>query len=208
MGATRDVQTTDTNPDTTDRAVASDPRVERSKAKVMEAVLELMTERGPRGVTVDAVAEQSGVAKSTIYRHWSSRAELVTAVIRRAKPAIEVPPTDSFGDALRAVMHQVADALSCPQWSQVFPLMAAMRQTMPDVAEMIDEDHRQRLEIIAAVLALGVAEGRLEPDIDPLVTLYLLGGPLIMATVGGRPQMLHELADRSVDQFLAAHPAG
>ena len=54
-----------------------DPRVARSRAAVLAATVDLLGELGHAGTTVEAIAERSGVAKTTIYRHWPSRAPLL-----------------------------------------------------------------------------------------------------------------------------------
>src|SRR6516162_10898962 len=52
-------------------------RVRRSKEAVLTVTLRLMFEEGIGGVSVDEVARRSGVAKTTIYRHWPSRSALL-----------------------------------------------------------------------------------------------------------------------------------
>ncbi|MDO9175716.1 MAG: helix-turn-helix domain-containing protein, partial [Actinomycetota bacterium] len=61
----------------------------RSRACLLAAATELLVETGVRGVTVDAVAERSGVAKSTLYRHWGSVQELLVDVMRANVPEPE-----------------------------------------------------------------------------------------------------------------------
>ncbi|MBN2623081.1 MAG: helix-turn-helix transcriptional regulator, partial [Acidimicrobiales bacterium] len=51
-----------------------DPRIERSREQILAAAIDLLREVGYGGLTIEAVAARSGVAKSTIYRHWSSKA--------------------------------------------------------------------------------------------------------------------------------------
>jgi AcrR family transcriptional regulator len=51
--------------------------VEKTRRRVIVATVELIDRVGYRSVTIDAVARASGVSKSTIYRHWSSRNGLV-----------------------------------------------------------------------------------------------------------------------------------
>ncbi|KHF34924.1 Bacterial regulatory protein, tetR family [Paenibacillus sp. P1XP2] len=48
-------------------------RVERSRHNVLTTAFELLSEGGVNGFTVDEVARRSGVAKTTIYRHWPTR---------------------------------------------------------------------------------------------------------------------------------------
>lgn len=49
-----------------------DARVRHSREIVMATTYELLAEEGLAGVTVDAIARRSGVAKTTIYRHWAA----------------------------------------------------------------------------------------------------------------------------------------
>lgn len=53
-----------------------DARVARTHAAVMQAATDLLVEGGPNAMTVDAVVARSGVAKSTVYRHWATRDDL------------------------------------------------------------------------------------------------------------------------------------
>ena len=52
----------------------------RTREAVLTAATDLLVEGGPSAVTIDAVVARSGVAKSTIYRHWESRDEVLVAV--------------------------------------------------------------------------------------------------------------------------------
>src|SRR5271157_53993 len=54
-----------------------DERVRKSKEAVLATTHQLMSEAGLGGVSIDAVSKRSGVAKTTIYRHWPSRSALL-----------------------------------------------------------------------------------------------------------------------------------
>ena len=64
-----------------DRDRDCDPRVARSRAAVISAATELLVDAGPNAVTIDAIVARSGVAKSTIYRHWASRDDVLLDVM-------------------------------------------------------------------------------------------------------------------------------
>ncbi|WP_063058510.1 TetR/AcrR family transcriptional regulator [Nocardia sienata] len=78
------------------------PRDERITA----ATLELLRAKGPKAVTVEAVAALSGVAKTTIYRRYSNRGEMLTSSLGSiAEP--ELPPgTASLPTVMRWVVEQ------------------------------------------------------------------------------------------------------
>ena len=57
--------------------MATDPRMARTRERVLGAAWELLNEVGFDGVTVELVSERSGVARSTLYRHWRSMPEVL-----------------------------------------------------------------------------------------------------------------------------------
>lgn len=77
--------------------------------RVIVATVELIDKVGYRSVTVDAVARASGVSKSTIYRHWSSRnGLLLEAFTSYVDESTEVADTgDAIAD-LRTYLRKIA----------------------------------------------------------------------------------------------------
>src|SRR5918994_4065001 len=85
---------------------ARPPRLVRPRAAALDAGVELLVEGGPNAVTVKAVAQRSGVAKTTIYRQWRSRDDLVADVIGEVAASPPAPPPDmAFEPALRSLMR-------------------------------------------------------------------------------------------------------
>src|SRR5215472_5222689 len=88
-----------------------DARVRHSKDVVMATTYKLLSEEGLAGVTVDAVARRSGVAKTTIYRHWPSREALLLDACARKGPRFDIPDAESFPGDLRALVERVVEQL-------------------------------------------------------------------------------------------------
>ena len=153
---------------------------------MVRAATELLVESGPRAVTVDAVADRSGVAKSTLYRHWASRDDMLIDVVRRNIPVLDDPIlTDGFETALRKFIGQAATTLADPEWSRIIPAMMSLR--------------------VEAILQVGVDEGRLPADIDTKAAATLLFGPLLYAALTGGHEQVVSLADFAVDRFIASY---
>lgn len=72
---------------------SSDPRALRTREVVLAAAAELMHERGFGGCTIDALIERTGVAKTTIYRHWPGRAELLADTVNTIVKQRPLPNT-------------------------------------------------------------------------------------------------------------------
>ncbi|MBP7929331.1 MAG: TetR/AcrR family transcriptional regulator [Acidimicrobiia bacterium] len=182
-----------------------DPRVARSRSKVLEAATELLVEGGHRAVTVDAVAERSGVAKSTMYRHFPSRTELLVNVLRHNMPTLDLEvPEGSFEDAMRVVMSRAVASMDNPDWARMLPALMSLKNTLPDIRELTQADRECRLSLLRAVLARGIDEGLVPPDTDPTLIMNLLIGPLMFAAMNNELDGLNELADAVTEQFLAS----
>ncbi|MGB3735046.1 MAG: TetR/AcrR family transcriptional regulator [Ilumatobacter sp.] len=187
------------------------PRVARSRAKILAAATDLLVESGARSVTVDAVEAASGVAKSTLYRHFSSRDDLLVAVVRSSLPDITEPDLSvGFEQALRGLVDSAARAFADPNWARIFPAVVSLRTSMPDLDEFIQADKADRQEALARVLDLGVSDGSLPGPIDIQVATNLLVGPLVFAAITGRgdssdADALAELARFVVDRFVGSY---
>lgn len=184
-----------------------DPRIARSRARLLGAATELLLAGGPRAVTVDAVAEMSGVAKSTLYRHWSSVTELLLDVVRAQVPAPTAIDLDAgFEPALRSWIDQAVVALSSSDWVRTLPVMMELRAHSPQMAELLEVDFADKLATVAAILAVGAAERRLPRRLDPRLVTQALVGPLVLAALNGDQAHLRTLADFVVERFLASYP--
>jgi AcrR family transcriptional regulator len=184
--------------------------VARSRAKVIDAATQLLIEAGPRAVTVDAVVERSGVAKSTLYRHWSSREDLLVEVMRCNVPDVPPPPDDlPFEAALRRLVHDLANVLSSPDWRAIMPALMMLQQHMPELARIAHDDRMEKFDILGAVLQRGVDEGVLPEALDHELVARVLIGPIFFAVVSGRTDEVDvdvdATADFVVDRFLASY---
>jgi AcrR family transcriptional regulator len=196
--------------DATASAEAScvDPRVARSRSAVLAAATELLVEAGPRAVTVDAVSERSGVAKSTLYRHWESRTALLIDVMSCNVPVV-APPDAALGfrEALRTLVRSVASTLATAEWAALMPALMSLQQQVPELRRLSEADRERKVGALAAVLDLGVAEGVLPPGLDPALVATVVIGPVVFTVLGGGLADLDAVAEYTVERFLASYTA-
>ena len=187
-------------------APTPDPRVVRSRAAVLEAGVELLVEGGPNAVTVEAVAQRSGVAKTTIYRQWASRDDLVVDVIAEVARDVPSPPADMpFEPALRMLMHASCEQARDDRLRRAFPaLLLAKTQQQSGLDNLRTQTQDEQEARIRDLLRRGVEEGQLAPNVTIEDALLQLLGPLILIT-SGIHDFDDDVADRIVDLFLASH---
>lgn len=181
-----------------------DPRIARTRDAVLRAARDLLVEGGPAAVTVDAVVARSGVAKSTIYRHWESRDELLLAVMESAAPFLHAPPGSlDFEAALRDLQGQLHAVFSDAEWARMLPALLMLKHHEEGLAHLQGRMHEAQSRVLAEVLDRGVAEGRLAAGYDVDEAGAHLVGPMLLkvladGTVDAR------FAQRVVDRFLVA----
>ena len=182
-----------------------DARVARTHETVMKTATELLVEGGPEALTIDAVVARSGVAKTTVYRHWESRDVLVQAVFQNCAPTVVAPPEGlSFDEELRHVVAQLAATLTEDRWQRLFPELIRLRAQNPCLAELSEKLDHEQTSVLDEVLRRGVTEGRLPASVvsDHHTSAMLLIGPLLMATMLDASLVTTELQERTVEQFL------
>jgi AcrR family transcriptional regulator len=82
------------------------PRVAGDReADILDATLSLLATAGYDRLTMDGVASAAKASKATLYRRWTTKAELVIDALQRARgaPQVQEPDTGSFRDDLLAV---------------------------------------------------------------------------------------------------------
>ncbi|MFN3216838.1 MAG: TetR/AcrR family transcriptional regulator [Acidimicrobiales bacterium] len=186
-----------------------DARVARSRAAVLAAATDLLVEGGPGAVTVDAVVARSGVAKTTIYRHWDSRDDLLVAVIECSAPDLPPPSEDaSFEQALRDVVAYVVADLSDPRWQRMLPALLMLKHHEAGIAEIAAGVNRRQTDALEVVLERGRHEGAVADHVTSDIAAAQLFGPLLFALLTDMVPLDSRLADAVVDGFLAAARPG
>ena len=155
-----------------------DPRVSRSRRRVLAAALDLVAERGVAGATVEAVSAHSGVAKTTIYRQWPNQGALVLDAFRAVAPDPPLPDTGTLHDDLVMLVSGLAEALSSGPASQVMPALVEASGRNPEFARLHTEEAARRHRPVLAVLERGRQRGELPPDADLDELVDLLAGPV------------------------------
>jgi TetR/AcrR family transcriptional regulator, regulator of autoinduction and epiphytic fitness len=184
----------------------TDGRITRTRSAVLRSATDLLVEGGPSAVTIDAIVARSGVAKSTIYRHWESRDEVLVDVIESCAPVLVTPdPALGFEHAVRTIVDQAYAALSDPEWARVIPALLLLKAQKSEIADLEERIGRHQDNTLEAIVALGVAEDRLAADSDTEEIAAQLIGPLVFAHLTGRPRMTKAFAQRVADSFLRAH---
>ncbi|HEX2914508.1 MAG TPA: TetR/AcrR family transcriptional regulator [Chloroflexia bacterium] len=155
-----------------------DERVRRSKESVLRATSELLTESGLGGVSVEEVSRRSGVAKTTIYRHWATREDLVIDACSRLNTKQDVPDTGSFEGDITAFLMSMATLLGTARWSSVVPSIVDAAERDPEIAQIHSIIQRGHAAPLQEIIARAVRNGEIPMSTDPSTLIAELLGPL------------------------------
>lgn len=155
-----------------------DDRVRRSKESVLRATSELLTESGLGGVSVEEVSRRSGVAKTTIYRHWATRADLVIDACSQISTKQDVPNTGSFERDITAFLTSMATLLRTARWSSVVPSIIDAAERDPDMAQIHSIIQRGHAAPLQEIITRAARNGEIPISTDPSTMIAALLGPL------------------------------
>jgi AcrR family transcriptional regulator len=153
------------------------PRDAGVEAKVLAAAAGEMRRGGYDGLSIDRVAEQAGVAKTTIYRRWPSKAELVVALIAELRDDVPFEPGDDPRRDLTELVTAIAANLTATPTTLIADLAAAAARE-PRVGESVRALWSERHRAVTAVVAKAQEAGLVLDHVSPAVLVDQLVGPL------------------------------
>lgn len=169
---------------------------------MLDATIAIVRERGLDAFTVDAVAADSGVAKSTIYRHFGSSNELLLAAM--AETVGEVPDVDS-GDVradLRQLVHQYVAMATQPGMYQLFTAVMHRAANDDDFGRLQRGLIVERKSPLRRAIQRAMVDGVVDSSIDVDTVAAMLEGPLVARVLHDRGEFRAGEIDQIVDLVL------
>ena len=182
-------------------------RSARVRAAVLRATTELLSEIGYDRLSIDEVATRAGVHKTTVYRRWPNKAELVGhAIGEYTAEAVPVPDTGSFAEDLQLFARYVAANIGSEAGARQSRSIVAAAAGSDELNEAMQSFWAERFAGATTIVARAVERGELPTSADPDLLIELLIGPLwVRLLLTGQP-VTPELADR-VAELVAAGAA-
>lgn len=180
------------------------PRSATVERAILETTLRLIGEQGSVGaLSIEAVAQQAGVGKATIYRRWPNKEALVIAAVEAA----EEPIPELEGESVRDDLVRLLEAMRLNLVDQRGEGLVAMVLTE---VKQHPELHRRyhevvierRREVMRVVLRRGIATGELRADLPVELLRDLLAAPMLIRKLIHEADLPPELPAQVVDTVL------
>ncbi|MFD4636204.1 TetR/AcrR family transcriptional regulator [Lentzea sp. NPDC058436] len=160
-----------------DRQRVGRPRSEQARTAILHAVDDLLVEVGYAALTMKGIAERAGVGRQTVYRWWSTKAEvLFEAAITDAVEELTKPPQATLLDDVSTYLEAVEGFLTGSHAGTAYRALLGEAQHDPEVARLVGSaalfDGPSR-----AVLERGISRGELPPGTPLDAAMAVLTGP-------------------------------
>jgi AcrR family transcriptional regulator len=176
---------------------ASDPRINKTRLRALEAADHLLRNEGLARVTFDGVRKATGISRSTLYRHWDRPIDLVVETWERNTRPAPFPDTDDLRADLIEALRRLVDFLQNTPFGTCIATLIDLAAQDPDLAELHASFTAQRRQPALDRLQRSMDTGELEPQSNIALMVDLLFGPVFY-----RHLLSHEPTDGDYLELL------
>lgn len=162
---------------------------------------------GYAAVSMESVAARAGVGRSTLYRHWGDRLQLISDALEtlNTQPAPPDRPADETArDRVEDLLRHLTDALTHSRVAACLPALVHAADQDAGVRDFLHTYSRRRRQALVDAVADGMARGEFRPG-DPEAGADALSGAVfyrrLMTPHPARPDDVAGL----VDAVLGGH---
>jgi len=156
------------------------PRSAQAHKAIIDATMELLAEEGFQGLSIEAVAARAGVGKTTIYRRWPSKDELVMDALRHVQIDVPVIDTGNFRNDLAALLKTVYQGFMAHPYPFLEKLVLKLigeYQTNPEIFQgALTQLIFPRFQRFIHMVEQAQAREEIRGDIDPELVMDLVVG--------------------------------
>jgi AcrR family transcriptional regulator len=184
-------------------------RTARTAEAVFAAAIAELSTRDYADVSVDSIAARAGVHKTTVYRRWGSKGEIIRqALLGAASAHIQVPDTGNVDTDLLLLARAVQAVLSAPQGAAITSALIVGAMTSAEIAGLMERYWAARLGAISVIVDRAIGRGQLPAGTDPAAFMRTMAAPLFYQLLVNRVPVTEHDADLSTAATLAAAKAG
>jgi AcrR family transcriptional regulator len=180
---------------------AGRPRSEKAEKAIIEATLDLLADgMGISELSIEAIAAKAGVGKTTIYRRWSNKEDLVVDALATLRAPLPPLRGESVRDDLIVLLDVMRSESGGSRSRCVMNIAMSEADRYPRLTErFLKRAVEPRREALRSVIERGIASGELKAGLDVEMGVAMLSGAMLWYTKWAPPGGLPaDLADRIV----------
>lgn len=174
-------------------------RTERNREAVARAVLELLRS-GDTELRASDVAELADVGRSTIYRRWPTRADLLREAQSEHTRRLRIPDTGSFDEDIERLARTLARFFSDP--TEIAMSVAMANHADPAFTDWQVDYWSEHAEELALPFVRAIERGELPSETDSAALTEMLISPMVMRTVIMKLELTKDFVERLAAQIV------
>ena len=180
------------------------PPSKTARAKLLRATAEILIKDGIGAMSIEAVTRRSGVAKTTLYRHFGGIDGLVFAAVAASVSETDGPNTGSLIGDLREIQRHYLDIASSSINREVFAWMLTRAMHSPDAAALFRKERIQPRGPTVVALQRAIARGELPPTTNIELAMHVIQGPLISKRIVDNSDLTDDEFDTMLEMTFRA----
>lgn len=162
-----------------------DPRIIESRRRVLTAALDELSEVGYGAFAIESVCRRSGVAKSTLYRHWPGKLPLIADALR----SLNVQPgsaaaggrleNQSAWQRVVELVRHLATAFTDSVVAGCVPALVDAAERDAELRGLFHAYNAERRQALVDAIAEGVETGEFPRSLDPDLAATALAGAVL-----------------------------
>ena len=182
---------------------SEDPRVVHTRKVVLAAAMHLLRSEGHEAVTHVRIAECTGIARTTIYRHWPERRDLIADAIESHRPDWKFESTGDVRTDLLRHLERVVTRLNAGPLPPFFAALIERAEHDDEFAALHCRLADRRARPVVLALEAAIARGELPGDLDVSAAVAAIDGPVFYRRLISREPLDDDFIAGVVDGFLA-----
>ena len=160
------------------------PRSRKSHQAMLQATLELLGEVGYKAMSIEAISARAGVGKSTIYRRYKGKEDLVADAIESIREEVIIPDTGSFTQDIDELIDRAAEVSLNPTGRQAAMTIVNSAGNSDRFAMIYRQKYLQpRREAFASIIERAKIRKEIKADVDADLVFDAMSGIMLYALI-------------------------
>ncbi|MFF4950597.1 TetR/AcrR family transcriptional regulator [Streptomyces chattanoogensis] len=183
-------------------------RTARTRQAVLAAVFEELGEGGFPALTMEKIAQRSGIHLATLYRRWRGVEGLVCDLLTGLSADVPLPDTGTLPEDLRVLAHAITGFYRDDRRRSLIEAVVSAAVRDPQAATLLRTFFAERSELYGRMVTRAVERGEVPADTDPEQVMAALGAPFYYRLLIARGSVDTALAESTATAVWAAVRAG
>jgi AcrR family transcriptional regulator len=160
------------------------PRSDKSHQAMLQAALEMLAEVGFDGISIEAIASRAGVGKTTIYRRYNGKAELIADAIESMREEVLIPDTGHLTSDIDKLIENAAQISLNPLGRQTVSMIISSASSNSEFAQIYWQKYLQpRREAFDIVIERAKSRNEVSQDLDSGLVFDTMSGIMLYGMI-------------------------